>query len=127
MTHSASNKNEIIREFKESEEASILLSPSILEGEDFPHDECRYVIMPKVPYLSLGDKVVRERLSEDPDWYTWKAISDIIQGSGRGMRNEKDFCSIYILDAMFEDIARKHKADIPQWFLEAIKYLEIDL
>ena len=127
MTHGVSDKSEVIRKFKESEEASILLSPSILEGEAFPHDECRYVIMPKVPYLSLGDKVVRERLSEDPDWYTWKAISDIIQGSGRGMRNEKDFCSIYILDAMFEDIARKHKADIPQWFLEAIKYLEIDL
>ena len=126
MTHGASDKNEIIRKFKESEEASILISPSILEGEDFPHDQCRYVIMPKVPYLSLGDKVVRERLSEDPNWYTWKAVSDIIQGSGRGMRNEKDFCSIYILDAMFEEIARKHSEDIPQWFKAAIKYLEIE-
>ena len=126
MTHGVSDKSEVIRKFKESEEASILISPSILEGEDFPHDQCRYVIMPKVPYLSLGDKVVRERLSEDPDWYSWKAVSDIIQGSGRGMRNEKDFCSIYILDAMFEEIARKHSQDIPHWFKAAIKYLEIE-
>jgi len=125
LIHDSKNKDEVIKAFKESKTPVVLLSPSIIEGEDFPHDECRYVIIPKVPYLSLGDEVIRERIKQDPDWYGWKAIQDIIQGAGRGMRNESDFCSVYILDSMFEKLANKHWDEIPQWFRDAVKYLEL--
>jgi len=125
LTHTAANKDEVIQQYKDSTEPVFLLSPSIMEGEDFPHDQCRVVIIPKVPYLSLGDKVVVTRKDIDPEWYTWKAIQDVIQGAGRGMRSEGDYCSVYILDGMFEVIARKHWDEIPQWFKDAIKYLEI--
>jgi len=125
LIHTKDDKDDIIRKFKESDKPVVLLSPSILEGEDFPNDECRYVIIPKVPYLSLGDEVVRERIKIEPEWYSWKAIQDVIQGAGRGMRNESDFCSIYILDSMFERIAREHWDEIPQWFKDAIKYLDL--
>lgn len=125
LLHTADNKDKVIEKFKSAKSSIVLLSPSILEGEDFPDDECRYIIIPKVPYLSLGDDVVRERISIDPEWYSWKAVQDIIQGAGRGMRNQTDFCSIYILDAMFEKIAEKHWDEIPQWFKDAIQYLEL--
>lgn len=125
LIHSPKNKDEVIEQFKTSATPVVLLSPSVVEGEDFPYDQCRFIIIPKVPYLSLGDEVVRERLTLDPKWYSWKAVQDIIQGSGRGMRNEQDFCSVYILDSMFEKIAREHWQDIPQWFRDAVKYLEI--
>lgn len=125
LIHDKDNKTEVIQKFKESKEPVVLLSPSILEGEDFPDDNCRFILLPKIPYLSLGDDVIKERIKQDPEWYSWKAIQDIIQGAGRGMRNEKDFCSVYILDGMFEKIAEKHWEEIPQWFRDAIKYLDL--
>lgn len=120
LTHTTDNKDEIIGEFKNSNEPRVLLSPSIIEGEDFPFSECSFILIPKVPYLSLGDKVVKERMDKDPDGYTWKAVQDIIQGSGRGMRNESDVCSIYILDRQFEKLLEKHENEIPKWFRDAI-------
>ena len=113
--------DEIIGEFKDATQPRVLLSPSIIEGEDFPFDECSYILIPKVPYLSLGDKVVKERMKQDSKGYTWKAVQDIIQGSGRGMRNQDDVCSIYILDRQFEKLLATHENEIPKWFRDAIQ------
>jgi ATP-dependent DNA helicase DinG len=124
LLHSSDDKDKIIAQYKDSTTPVVLLSPSITEGEDFPDGECRFVIIPKVPYASLGDKLVRERLNSDPSWYTWKACQDIIQGAGRGMRSERDFCSIYILDSNFEKLLEQHGKDIPNWFSEAITPLD---
>ena len=68
----------------------------------------------------MSDEVVREEMDTDPEWYSWKALEDIIQGSGRGMRSETDFCIIYILDANFERLIKQHKEDVPPWFMEAV-------
>lgn len=129
MTHTVDDKDEVIGKFKESEEARVLMSPSVMEGEDFPYDQCRFVIVPKVPYPYLGDKTIKRRTDEDPEWYNWKALSDLIQSSGRGMRNENDYCSIYILDSKFEELIKYMKnnsLDIPEWFKNRIQYLDIN-
>ena len=120
LLHDQKNKDEIVKKFKDATQPTILVSPSILEGEDFPGDECRFILMPKVPYLGMGDAVVQERMTVDPGWYGWKAIQDIIQGAGRGTRSETDFCSIYVLDGMFEQVVKRHAAEIPEWFKEAV-------
>ena len=36
-----------------------------------------------------------------PLWYNSKTSNIIIQGIGRGVRNENDYCTTYILDACF--------------------------
>ncbi len=120
LVHTAKDKDEIIAKFKDAREPVVLLSPSVLEGEDFPYNECRFIIIPKVPYLSLADKVVRARQLVDPEQYSWKAVQNIIQGSGRGMRSESDTCSIYILDRQFENLLEAHEEEIPKWFRDAI-------
>jgi Rad3-related DNA helicase len=120
MTHDNDNKSLVIAEFKESKEPVVLFSPSVIEGEDFPGDECSYVIIPKIPFASLGDSLVKEKRGLDPQWYSWSALKDVIQGAGRGMRSVTDYCSIYILDSNFEKIVEEHIKEIPHWFLEAI-------
>lgn len=120
MTHHNDNKGEVIAKFKESDKPVVLFSPSVTEGEDFPGDQCSYVVIPKVPFASLGDALVREKRKADPSGYSWQAIRDVIQGSGRGVRSQTDKCIIYILDSNFEKVIEEHIETVPHWFLEAI-------
>ena len=69
----------------------ILLGPSLLEGLDMKDDFGRFQIFAKVPYLSLGDRFVKTKMQINPEWYRWKAIINILQGTGRIVRNENDW------------------------------------
>jgi Rad3-related DNA helicase len=49
----------------------------------------------------MGDILVKEKMKLFPLWYNSKTSNIIIQGIGRGVRNENDYCTTYILDACF--------------------------
>ena len=40
-------------------------------------------------------------MSVYPNWYGWNTMCSFLQGIGRGVRNNKDWCQIYLLDASF--------------------------
>ena len=80
---------------------TILVGPSLNEGIDLPGDLCRFIIIMKVPYPSLADKLVKEKMKLFPLWYSSTTSNDIIQGIGRGVRFNGDWCVSYILDACF--------------------------
>jgi len=80
---------------------TILVGPSLNEGIDLPGDLCRFIIIMKVPYPSLADKLVKEKMKLFPLWYNSTTSNDIIQGIGRGVRFDGDWCVSYILDACF--------------------------
>lgn len=85
-----------IHEFSEN---TILVGPSLNEGINLPGDKCRFIIIMKVPYPSLADKLVKAKLSLFPLWYNATTSNQIIQGIGRGIRYDGDWCVSYILDA----------------------------
>jgi Rad3-related DNA helicase len=80
---------------------TILVGPSLNEGIDLPGDKCRFIIIMKVPYPSLADRLVKEKLKLFPLWYNSTTSNEIIQGIGRGVRFNGDWCVSYILDACF--------------------------
>ena len=80
---------------------TILVGPSLNEGIDLPGELCRFIIIMKVPYPSLADKLVKEKMKLFPLWYNSTTSNDIIQGIGRGVRFDGDWCVSYILDACF--------------------------
>jgi len=80
---------------------TILVGPSLNEGIDLPGDRCRFIIIMKVPYPSLADKLVKEKIKLFPLWYNSTTSNEIIQGIGRGVRYDGDWCVSYILDACF--------------------------
>ena len=82
-------------------EDTILVGPTLNTGVDLPGDECRFIIILKVPYPSLADKLVNERNKLFPLWYNTHTSNEIIQGIGRGVRYNGDWCVTYILDACF--------------------------
>lgn len=86
---------------------SIIAGPSMIEGVDLPDDLCRFMIILKVPYPSLGSEYVKAKMNYIKTWYQAQTVNQIIQCIGRGVRNEKDYCSIYILDGCFSNIMQQ--------------------
>jgi ATP-dependent DNA helicase DinG len=99
----------------------VLIGPSLTHGLDLSNDLCRFIITAKTPYLSLNDKFVKTKLQINPDWYAWKAAVDVIQGIGRGVRNESDWCITYYLDATLADLIHKNRKSFPVEFYNRLK------
>jgi len=97
----------------------ILLTPSMMEGVDLEGDLCRWQILLKVPYRSLGDPRVDYLLNEEKDWewYNDLAARDIIQSVGRAVRSKDDYATYYVFDTGFD---RVMNGRMPQWFKDAI-------
>lgn len=95
-------------------EDTILVGPTLNEGVDLPGDECRFIIILKVPYPSLGDRYVKEKIKFFPLWYNSTTSNEIIQGIGRGIRYDGDWCVTYIFDACFWNLYLSTQEQYPE-------------
>jgi len=122
VTHGIADRMEKLDLFKKHR-GMVLLSPSMDRGVDLPNDECRVVIITKVPFPYLGDPQVQRRVHQGNDgneWYAYKTVSKIVQMAGRGVRGMDDYAVTYILDAQFDKVYRESKRLFPPWFQEAV-------
>jgi ATP-dependent DNA helicase DinG len=102
---------------------SILIASSLDRGIDLPADDCRAIVVCKVPFPNLGDKQISARLHSPRGqlWYNVKTVRSIVQSTGRGMRSADDYCESYILDKQFITmIWKKNRNLIPSWWAEAL-------
>lgn len=113
-------RDEAIRTFLKTAGPRVLISPSVGLGLDLYDDLCRFSIIAKVPYGSLGDPQIRYRLEHDSEWYHWCAVAAIVQAFGRGVRHSKDHCTGYLLDAAFWQLLKKRKYLFPKWWRDAL-------
>lgn len=134
---------------------SVILSPYLSEGFDGRDDRCRFLILPKMPYPSMDDKLIVEKIklgqrahmrkysceaTLDPTtgkcktwncgqpcmrWYKLKTALSLIQMLGRMIRHEKDWGSAYILDESFLDFHKKYRFMLPKYVQEAIRIVPI--
>lgn len=102
----------------------VLIGPSLLEGLDLKDDWSRFAIFAKVPYLSLGDRFVKAKLAINPSWYRWKAIINILQGTGRSVRSETDWAITYILDGSLGDLIHNNRRAFPKEFMDRIRIVD---
>ena len=100
-------KREALQKFHESSNG-VMLGPSLLEGLDLHEDKSRFQIFFKVPFPSLADPMVKERLKISNEWYNWKTVLSILQGVGRSVRHKEDWAVTYFLDACFYDLLQKN-------------------
>lgn len=117
----SAEKRKIIKAYKHNND-SILIGPSINEGIDLPDDGCRFIIIVKVPYPSLGNLLVKEKCKLFPLWYASKTSNNIIQGIGRGNRNEDDYCTTYILDGCFQRLFNDTREQYSDEMKERLKF-----
>jgi len=123
MYSESSEKNDVLKKFNNSENG-VLIGPTLLEGLNFPDSMCRFIICMKLPYASLGDKLVKAKLSYLKGWYEANVCSKLEQGIGRGVRHKSDWCITYILDACFNDILTRSRTNLSSESLARITLIE---
>ncbi len=99
---------------------SVIVAPAMAEGFDFKDDLARFQIIAKVPWPSLGDKIIKERASRDDSYYGWLTALKLVQSYGRIVRSKEDWGYTYIVDSGFGFFFSKHGRMIPGWVKEAI-------
>lgn len=122
MYEDSKEKDEAIAFYKNCED-KILVGPSLIEGLSFDDDLCRFQIVMKVPYPSLADKFVKSKQELKPEWYSNTTAISILQGVGRGIRNEHDWCVTFIFDGCFTYLAQKSYSMFPKEFVNRIKII----
>jgi len=124
--HDSTNKDEMLKLHKESPEPTVIVSPSMDTGVSFDNDDARFQIIAKVPYPSLGSQKNKLRQSNNPDWYSWKTVSGLIQMTGRPVRSNIDYADTIIIDGGFGDVIKHSSHFIPDWIQEAIKKINVN-
>ncbi len=122
ISHTSSNREQVLNFFEKDANPLVLVSPSMSEGVDLPYDKCRFQIIYKIPFPYLGDKQVNMRMKRDKKWYAYKTVMTLMQAYGRGMRAEDDSCYTYILDSDINMLFKSpmYRSLIPDFFKEAV-------
>ena len=113
-----SRNEDILKLHEESDEPTILVSPSLGLGIDLKDDLARFQIIVKAAYLPLGDNRIKKMFEQDKQWYTNKMLSNFIQQCGRGIRSKDDHCVTYVLDATIFHTVIRNKNKLPKYFIE---------
>ena len=113
-------RDEIISEHIAAKKPTVLISPSLHLGLDLKDDLSRFQIITKVPYLSLADRWVNEKVKVNQQWYNWQTALKLVQGYGRSIRSKEDWAITYVLDSAFGWFVSKNKHILPDWFTQAI-------
>jgi Rad3-related DNA helicase len=116
LTHDSLNRDEVLKKHYSSEEPTVLVSPSMMEGVDLADDASRFQLICKVPFPYLGDLVVKKRMDRNKQWYPYTTAKSIIQSFGRSIRNDKDHAVSYILDADWDRFYSRNQEMFPEEF-----------
>ena len=111
----------------DSDDPTVLISPSISTGVSFDGDKSRFQIIAKVPYPSLASQKNKLRQKNNPEWYAWKTCAILQQMCGRSIRSKTDFADTIIIDGSFGDIIKYSSEYLPIWFQESIKRVNVKL
>ena len=112
------NNEQLLEMHEESEEPTVLVSPSMTYGVDLKGDLARFQIILKAPWLPTKDVRVEKLMKLDKDWYGNQMLKTLVQACGRGVRSEDDFCETYILDGSIFDAINRNKKKLPKFFLD---------
>lgn len=118
---SAAERDKTIERYRKTE-AGVLIASSLERGADFKHDDCRVVVVCKVPFPNLGDRQIAARLHTPggQGWYSALTARSLVQMTGRGVRSADDWSVSYILDKQFIRFKQQNRAWLPYWWVEAL-------
>lgn len=105
----------IVEDFKEADPGTILVSPSVGSGYDFPGIECEWQFICKIPFPDSRSKIMRARQEDDKEYGAYAAANKLEQIVGRGARFKGDRCENILPDDNFRD-----------WFYPRYKHLFTD-
>lgn len=125
LVYEGTEEKRKVLEMLKRDHSKVLMGPSLTHGIDLKGDFSRFQIFAKVPYLSLGDRFVKTKMTINPQWYKWKACIEILQGTGRSIRSEDDWATTYFLDASLADLIHSNRSSFPiKEFISRLKLVE---
>jgi Rad3-related DNA helicase len=107
--------------FRAAGPGTVLVSPALTTGFDFPDDACEFQIILKVPWPDSREPVMVARTQQDKSYPAYVAMQALVQAVGRGMRSPSDRCETLILDEHVRWFLQTYRAFAPQWFLDAYR------
>ncbi len=119
--HDKDDKTLKYNEFRDSQNAKILVASGMYEGIDLPYDAGRWQVLAKVPWPSLADPAIKFLCREDDEWYSWEAIKTVLQACGRICRTPEDHGVTYIFDSTFKRLYNENLELFPKWFQNSVK------
>ena len=122
-THANSEGKTFLLKMHAARADSVLVSPSMHEGLDLKDDLSRFQIITKLPFPSLGSKVVQGRMATSPSWYGYTTVLKLIQATGRSIRTETDTAATYILDEAFNWFYDRNRKLFPPYWQEAVQFI----
>ena len=99
----------------------VLIGAGLKDGVDFSDDKCRFQIIFKMPFPSLAGGQINIRKRFDVSWYIYQTVMPLMQAYGRGIRNENDYCVLYVLDSDMDNLLNNHTDLFNEYFLEAVQ------
>lgn len=123
LFHTSIDKDEMLRLHKNSDDPTIMVSPSMISGVDLKDDLSRFQIISKIPYPNISSNKVKQRQKTNTNWYNWKTVIDVIQAYGRSIRSVDDWAETYILDSSFSNILVNPM--LPRYISDAVRILEV--
>lgn len=122
LYNDAKEKRDLIEYHNKTDQSTILVGPTLNEGIDLPGDECRFIIMLKMPYPYLGSRLVKRKVDLYEGWYQNETLRTIIQSIGRGIRYDGDWCQTYIIDGSFGFFYYQMKNSFPLEMQKRFKF-----
>lgn len=108
-------------QFKKSGPGTVLVSPSFTTGWDLPGSSCEYIVICKVPFKPSHSKIQKAREERDKEYGPHLAMTEMVQGSCRGMRSEEDSCEVFMVDGHMSWFVGRYKHLAPGWFVKGIR------
>lgn len=124
LLHNSSTRATTVATFKTSPPGTILVSPSVDTGYDFPYSECEYQIISKLPFADNRGKVMKARMKADKEYSNYTTAQTLVQMTGRGMRAEDDKCETLIVDDNIGWFVSGNRKHFPAWWLESYKAMD---
>jgi Rad3-related DNA helicase len=117
---------DIVANFRQSPAGTILVSPSVKTGFDFPGDACRYQILIKVPFPDTRNIILKKREEIDKNYSPHVVCQTIEQATGRSTRSPEDWSEVFLVDGQFYWYIPKHREEfMHKWFLEAVSWVNV--
>jgi ATP-dependent DNA helicase DinG len=120
-TNASGTTNLTVEQFRRDKPPSVLVSPIMSTGWDFPYEQLEYNIIAKLAFPHSQSAIVKARSKSDPELPFYTAIQQLVQACGRGMRAADDKCETLIVDDNFGWLIRRYNHLVPGWFKETIK------
>jgi len=118
--HKPHNRATAIKHFKHKAAQAVIVSPSLVRGEDFPGHHAEWQAIVKAPYPNIADPQVKARMELDNQWVTRVTLRNLIQAYGRGTRKEDDVCATHVYDANVTNLLHRASTSVPLYIKDAI-------